>query len=173
MYQPHLIAENLSYILTVWFFILVCLGPRRIAPSSFVLLVLWAFYSITSLLNSFDSFDYIQSKNILIMIDGATALILTMLLILDKVAWKQALILSFAVVCHIMVLLSLETQSAGFFYVWYDELIITVGLMQMGVSYNGFIESLGRMQRLVFWSVRNRNSSCKSVPVQKSRDKKT
>jgi len=175
MYQPHLLAMNMSCFLMVWFFILLLFGSSRTKVSAFILFVAWCFYSITSITGMFDRLDYLASKRVLILIDGLTALILTMFLIFDKSAWKYSLILAFAVLCHTMIIYDLTIASSWFtlfFYSYYDELIITVGLLQMGVSYNGFIESLGRVQKLLSRTIFYSNSSCKGLSTQEKRDSK-
>ena len=96
-----------------------------------------------------DSESYIYNREIFTLLDGALALLMTMFLKLDKAAWKQALLLAFATLCHIMITLSIKNAHAGFFYTWYDELIITVGLLQMMVSYDGFISALSNLQELL------------------------
>jgi len=98
---------------------------------------------------STDLASYVYNRNVSVLWDGATALILAMFLVFDKVAWKQALLLAFATLCHIMIILQLtEAPSifSLFFYSFYDELIIIVGILQMMVSHDGLITALGRLQ---------------------------
>lgn len=96
-----------------------------------------------------DVAHFIEKKETYIMLDGAVALIMTMFMRLDKTAWKQALLLSFATLCHIMLIFSIQTAQSGFFHSHYKELIIMVGLLQMMVSYDGFIHALSRVQELL------------------------
>lgn len=173
MYEPHLIAANLSYVLMVWFFILTITKINKEFLSSAILFLVWSYYVFLIHNDKFNSLNFEVTTNALIMIDGVTALIMTTILTKDRLAWKHALILSFAVLCHIMILLNLKTQSAGFFYTWYDELIILVGLLQMGVSYNGFITSFSNLQKLLSRFMLYCHSFSKGLSGQTKRNRKT
>ena len=64
-------------------------------------------------------------------------------------AWKHALILAFAALCHNMIIYDLTIHSSfisNSFYTWYDELIIMVGLLQMAISHNGLTNALGNVR---------------------------
>jgi len=115
---------------------------------------------------------------ILINIDGAAALALTMFMFADKTAWKHSLILIFAVACHVVVSYMLTTGSSlgfDFIYHWYSELIILVCLLQLMVSHDGFIGAFDNVQallsRFVFYC--NNIKQGISLLAQKTRDKKT
>lgn len=149
MLDPHLIAMHLSYILMVWFFFLCVINftSKEVAVSSFVLMVVWCSYSYYMLFEKYTLFDFTEELELAILFDGATALAMTTILNKDKLAWKYALILSFAVLCHIMILLAIENKERGFFYHYYDELIILTCLMQISVSFNGMVKNSRRCLR--------------------------
>jgi len=172
-YKPHLIAENLSYLLLVWFFVISVFGGIKDFAVSCCLCILWLIYCWIFTFNLFDPLSYIELTNKIILIDGSFALACAMLLKLSPTALKHSLLLCFATLCHIMIILSLKTKSYGFFYLWYDELIILVGLLQMVISYNGFTKALHRIQGLL--RGRNVDSNCanKGLFAQKTGKAKT
>ena len=116
---------------------------------------------------------YIIKREIYSYYDGGTALILTMLLRKDKAAWKHALILAFATLCHIMIILSLINQKAGFFYNWYSELILMVGILQMMVSYDGITGAFSNLQELLLRTYHYLNRSYQSLFAHKDSEKRT
>lgn len=123
--------------------------------------------------------QYTDKKEFLIKFDGASALALSMILTVNKSIWKHALILSFAVLCHSMILLHLITGSYFMwaiskpFYLIYDELIIMSALLQLWVSRNGMVKGLDNASRhiqgLLSKSVFHYNRISKSLPVQTKR----
>lgn len=171
-YEPHLIAANLSYPLLVWFFICLFSG-RKYFLSSLALMCLWLIYCYAISNGMFKPFSYIESKGVLIRIDSAFALIMTVIFIFDKLAIRHAILLSFATLCHIMVILSIKNESYGLFFYYYDELIIMVGLLQMVVSYGGFKTALCNIRGLLLWRNCDNNGNCKDISTQKKRGTKT
>lgn len=141
---------SLCYILAAYFFIILIFGTENNRVHAAI--IFWA-----SLLNvmfilpeSINLTEYIHNRNVSVLWDGATALILSMFLIFDKTAWKQALLLAFATLCHIMIIYDLTIASSIFslfFYSFYDELIITIGILQMMVSYDGITAALGNIRK--------------------------
>ena len=176
MYKPHLIAAYMSYPLLVWFIVasIVIFLSREDKPWCLLVLVFyWGFYSFVIYNKLFDQFGYIENKEKLIYFDGAVAASMTFLLYIDKVAWKHALILGFATLCHVMIILDLSIHSSffsNFFYVWYDELIIMVGLLQIMVSFNGFISAYTKALCFIQALLRRRSpdsySYSKSIRLQ-------
>ena len=107
------------------------------------------------------------------MYDGGTALIMSMMFKFSKDAWKHALLLAFASSCHIMVILSIKNNHAGFFYFHYHDLIITVGILQMMVSYDGFIHALSNLQELLLRTYHYFNRGYQSLLARKDSEKRT
>ena len=112
---------------------------------------------------------YIKELSLCIRLNGLTALALTMILIFDKGALKQASLLCFATFVHTMVLCDLTIASSlfsEFLYDHYDGFIILVGLLQIWVSYDGMVKGFNnafrRIQsvlfRFIFHCYRNRKS---------------
>ncbi len=95
-----------------------------------------------------------------------------MFLAYDKVAWKQALLLAFAVLCHSMIIYDLTISSSlfsAFFYDFYDELIIMIGLLQMMVSYDGIVSAFSNLQKLLHRTIFYIHGFSKGLPTQKKR----
>ena len=152
--NTHLVAANLSYVSTVWFLFILIFDKSKYVPA--ILFSAWLGYSILIGFHLYDPLSYIEVIQILILIDGATAMAITMFLNKDKKAKYQAAILAFAVSCHTMILYSIKLESVGFFYTYYDELIITVAIAQMAVSYDGFIRatinSHRKLEGVLLWN---------------------
>ena len=171
-YEPHLIAVNLSYLLLVWFFIISAFGKDRDFAVSLVLCVLWGLYCLVFFFELFSPLSYNETLNTIILIDSAFALSCAMILRLSPSAWKHSLLLCFATFCHCMLLLSLKYDYVSIFYLWYDELIIMVGLLQMVISYNGFTKAFRNIQGLLHWRNANSDGVSSSLPTQKKRKAK-
>lgn len=177
--NPHLIVKCLVYILAVWFFIsMLAKGVRGNASAVIIFL-----FMVVQLImykenkNPIDSIEYlneyIDELWVWMRLSFITGLTLTYKKIFrsDSNAWKQAFILGFATLVHTMVLLDLTITSnwfSLFFYNYYDELIITVGLLQLWVSSNGMVNGITNLfrktSRSILWlyvrrggSVQNRN----------------
>lgn len=146
MYDLSLADEVISIIMMSWFFVYLIVGGGRSSLGSAALFCVYALYFYLIYCGMFDDLSYKKSVEIALLIDGATALIMISILLLDKVASKHAMILAFAVSCHVVVLLSIKGESYGFFYNWYDELIITVCLLQIMVTFNGMAEGIRKLQ---------------------------
>lgn len=162
---------SLCYILAAYFFIILIFGTENNRVHAAI--IFWA-----SLLNvifvlpeSTNLAEYIHNRNVSVLWDGATALILSMFLVFDKTAWKQALLLAFATLCHIMIIYDLTIASSIFslfFYSFYDELIITIGILQMMVSYDGFTTALGSIRKSISGAVSDiRSYSQRVSPLKK------
>ena len=161
------------YLTVVWFFIITVLGNKEYIISSLCILacvsvnIAWIKFSV----DTGNAGDYIERKEFLIMLEGATALLMAMYLKRDKIAWIQASLLCFGMLCHIMLILSIKNSHAGFFYNWYDELIIAIGLLQMVVSYNGLrgatVNTSRYVQVMLHWLRDNNSRASKSLYLQK------
>lgn len=69
---------------------------------------------------------------------------------INSYLFKQWSILSFAVLCHSMILYdSTVSQSwvTGFFYTFYDELMIIVGILQVCISSGKILELIRKLRR--------------------------
>jgi hypothetical protein len=121
----------------------------------------------------FDNLSYLESKNSLVLIDSSFALMLAMFLYKDKNAYKYALTLCFATICHIMIISSLKTESYGFFYTWYDELVAIAMLSQIWISKSGITTALRNLQRLLRGRNVDRNSYNKDISIQEKPKVKT
>lgn len=153
-YDPHLIAEALSYVLMVWF-IFIFIGNAlnessfnsKLVRSSLVMSVAWSFYSACFIFGIFDPLTYYEILQLIILIDSVTAFIILTNQFISRYSAKLSLTLAFAVLCHSMLLLYETTTSSEVktftigFYAYYDEFIATVGILQLLVSYDSGIKS--------------------------------
>jgi len=146
------------YLLMPFFFILLLFGERKDRSSSMLIFISCLLNIITDspidqTLGEDEKLRLIVlDTNIAILWDSAIVLILITSKLFNQASGKQAILLSFAVLCHIVVVYDLTVQPyyiTNLFCVWYVELIILVGLLQMAVSYNGFIGSLSNLQGII------------------------
>lgn len=173
-------SNFLMYIIAVYFCIILFCSDSRYKVHSAIILIFTSLnlYFEVPVSTGLDS--YISNRGVNMAWDGVTAVALTMFLAFDKLAGRQALILAFAVLCHIMVIYDLQVNSNWFsliFYNMYDELIILIGLLQMAASYNGFItacnNAFSRIQNLVLWSRVYTNCLRKGLSKREKRETET
>jgi len=139
--------------MAAYFLLILLFGGSQSRIHSAIIFLSSALNVMFQLPESIDLSSYVYNRNVFVLWDGATAFILTMFLVFDKLAWKQALLLCFATLCHIMIIYDLTIASSSFstfFYNYYDELIITVGFTQMLVSINGIIAALRSLQQHIY-----------------------
>lgn len=143
---------GLLHLMAVYFLFILIFSESRYKVHAVIIFLSSALNLYFELPISTNIDEYIHNRNVFILWDSATMLILLLFLAFDSVAWKQALLLTFATMTHIMITYHLTTTEPSlfslFFYSYYDELIIMVGLLQMMVSYNGFIAALRRAREL-------------------------
>jgi len=176
-YYLDIIAINQMTVMAIFFFIILIFGKLEYKLHSLVIFV-------SSILVCFSSYDssiiptdeqYISDLMVSISWDGVSALIMTMFLTFDKKASKQAALLAFAVTVHTVVLWDQDIHSSfisSIVYCWYDELIITIGLLQMMVSYNGFIRAFSNLQGLLYRAVLCGHGLGKGLLARKKRASK-
>jgi len=107
----------------------------------------WGFHCCTLAFHLYDPLSFKEMLHILILVDMATGLALVSNRFISTLSVKLAATVAFAVLCHSMLLLykittlsEVKTLTTGF-YTYYDELIATVGILQLLVSYDGGIRS--------------------------------
>lgn len=176
-YIINMIASNQMIIMAIFFLIILLFGKSEYKLHSLVIFA-------SSILAYFSSYDatliltdeqYAKDLTVSIEWDGVTALIMTMFLSFDKKASKQAVLLAFAVSVHTVVLYEQNIHSlpiSALIYYWYDELIITIGILQMMVSYNGFINAFSNLQGLLYRVVFCSNRLGKSFITRKEEVKR-
>lgn len=162
------------YILAAWFF--VCIFSRKsYALVAFIIFSQSLFNVIVVKQGFLDGLSYLDANLFLIKLDGVTAMILSMFILFQKGAIKQAVLLCFAVLFHSMLHLHSVTDSgtvwilSKWFYESYEELIITVGLLQILASYGEFTRSLGNIQSLLLRFVFYFNSSLQNFYMRKDK----
>ena len=173
-----IIAVALMVVMVIYFFIVLCFSKGYRSHSLIILISCFIGLMIPEAKNDTVE-EFIRLVKVSVLIDGVTALSLSMLLLLDKPACKHVILLSFATVTHIMVIYDTTIESSYFslfFYSYYDELIITVGLLQMAVSYDGLRSACVNLHRfakgMLDWSRYDNSSASKSLHIQKERKAK-
>ncbi len=139
------------YIMTPFFLILLLFGERSLKACSFVIFTSCVLTILTdNKINPLLSHSEIESLfifycNISIIWDSVCALLLITSKLFNQESGKQALLLCFAVFCHMMVAYGLVL----FFRTWYVELILLVGLLQMMVIQDGFRAAVNELWKSV------------------------
>lgn len=163
---------DIVYLMIPFFFILLFFGERKYMASSFLIAASCVLNLIVDdPINQNFSGDekerlFVLEINIAILWDSAIALILITSKFFNQASGKQASLLSFAVLCHIMLVYDLTVQSyfvTNLFYNWYVELIILVGMLQMAVAYNGFMGALSSLRKHIRWLLNNSGGSSTSL----------
>jgi hypothetical protein len=147
------------YMMAAWFLILLFSNKNYFLCSIVILLSSLTNIIIVDVLNLTGPLSYIAERGFLIKLDGLTAVILTTLYAKDKLAFKMSLLLVFSVLCHTMIIYDITVHSSfvtNVFYNWYDELIMTIGILQMVISSDGLTSALRNIQlyilRISFYS---------------------
>lgn len=167
-----------------YFLFIIIFGSKRVKISSLLIFTSCALILFTGLSGvgveprQVTKQSYINDLGNSVLWDSFLAFTLCVFIKLDSVIWKHCTLLSFATITHFMVLLYLITTSqitenlTFFFYNWYDELIIIIGLLQMAVSYNGFrgatVNAHGYIQSLLPRLRANCSGHSKSLHIQKT-----
>ncbi|PHS02401.1 MAG: hypothetical protein COA78_21005, partial [Blastopirellula sp.] len=144
---------DIAYLVAPWFLFIIVFCDIKHLPHAAILFIMATvnilFVDVFGMTNPL---SYVEEKYLLMWYDLSIALFMITILLVDKQAWKHALILAFAAMCHFMIIYDLTVYSSfvtNLFYAWYDELIITVGMLQMAISYNVFSNSLRGMRRFI------------------------
>ena len=117
------------------------------------------------------SLEYIPALEVLIKIDAITVLFLCLSYKFNKFSIHQAVLLTFATICHAMLLYELTISSnyiSDLFYNYYDELIILVGVLQIMAARNGIISAYTRIREYLLCRADCRNSSNKNTDNNKA-----
>lgn len=153
----YLLAVNISLLMAIFFLFIFVFSTVEYKASSFIIflssILLYNTYSDPLTIPTIE--NYTKNVGVSMLWDGATAMILTTALSVDKLAVKQALLLAFATTCHIMVLCDLPISSnvvTNMFYTFYDELIILVCIAQMAISHDAFTTALFRLYKFALWA---------------------
>ena len=167
------------YIIAVVFLLVAIFGDYKYRWCS-VIIFIASFINILSLgtvtsdiTSEIYMLEYIDEIERSIRIDAATALALTFAF--SKPAFKQALLIAFATLCHTMLLYDLTVTSMQislFFYNWYEELIILTGLLQMAAAHDGITSALYGIREHLYRVRVGYNSFSKALS-RSSKTKKT
>jgi len=154
-YEFSLMVRIYFPILTIILFsIIVLFGNNQGRIHSFIICVMCVVYFLMPTLpEGLTDEDYrvafADSAYISILINFCTALAMTMFLSTDKGALKHALILCFAITINVMVIYDIESKSYGLFSLYFNELLILVGILQIWNSSNGLTAAYGNISELL------------------------
>jgi hypothetical protein len=148
-----MLPVDIAYLVAPWFLFIIVFGDNKYLPHATILFLMATinilFVDIFGMTNPL---TYVEEKVLLMWYDILIGMFMIALLMIDKQAWKHALILAFAALCHYMIIYDLTVYSSfvsNVFYNWYDELIITVGVIQMVISHNGLISALRNIREYI------------------------
>jgi len=178
-----LVARAVSIVLAIYFIFILLAGDSKYRWHSSVLVVYSFIYFLMPELDTSSptyKADYLQAVDVSMLIEISAALAMVCFLSKDRLAKFHAMILVFAIVCHVVVYCNIKEdpewiQAIAYgFYAIYDELIILVGLMQMAVSYNGFITAYNnrswKLQSFMHWCCRRTSHFRKGLFSRKKRE---
>ncbi len=160
----------LCYVIAAYFLFIVIFSDSEYKVHATIIFLSSSLNIYFTLPQSTNITEYIYNRNLSILWDSVTMLILVAFIAFDRVAWKQALLLSFATLCHIMIICHLtigQSMFSLFFYSYYDELVIMVGILQIMVSYNGFIAALRSIREHLFRTSLYLRRLSKGIPTYK------
>ena len=165
-----------------YFLFIALFGDNKDKPHSIIIFISCLIFSLTPLPSAISLLDHISNKENYLFYDAATALILCTTLNIDRTSYKQVLLLGFAMMCHIMIILHIITDSYSAwamslpFYSNYKGLIIAVCLLQMVVSYNGLrgatINTYRYIQVMLSWFRIDNSLISKGLHTQEKRKAK-
>ena len=168
---------GLIYVIALFFLFVAVFSDDKYKAGAIIILIVSIVNIVTiGVFGLSDNIGYTESKGVLIYFDSLTAFILTYFLSTDKLAAKQALLLSFATICHIMIIYDLSIYSSSFsnlFYLYYDELIITIGFLQMMVAYAALVNGINNSRRTLSTMLRRIDDYCHGIIKNISIQKKT
>lgn len=179
---------TIYYVVAAWFLIIAVFNKKHRAIAATLSAISIVNIIIIDVVNLTNYISFLEMKVFLVVFDALSAFIMVNMLYIDRTAWKHASILSFAVACHIMVLLLFINSSYkdGFYIVWfvlkpfylfyYENLIILSAVLQMVVSYNGLRGALTNLDRTIqsvfFWSRHYIGSISQSLHIQKEKKRR-
>lgn len=142
-----------------WFILLLFSNKNYFWCSIVVLMSVVANVAIIDIFRITNDMNFVQEVGVLLKLDGFTAITLTYLFFIDKLAFRMCLLIGFAVLSHFMVIYELTVHTSyvsRLFYNWYEVLIFTIGLLQMAITINGIISAPRNvwryLQRFSFYS---------------------
>ena len=142
-----MISLDLVHVIALCFLFIAIFGASEYRASAIII-------SIASIINiilynlTLGS-TYIQALELAIKIDVLSVFFLCLVIKFNSASLKQSVLLAFAVFAHIVLLYDLTKSSNAFtnlIYMYYDELIIAVGILQIMATYNGFITALSGLR---------------------------
>ena len=145
-----MLPVDVAYLVAPWFLFIIFFGDIKYLPHAAILFLMAVVNVLfVDVFGMTDPLSYVKEKYLLMWYDLSVALFMIVILTIDRQAWKHALILAFAALCHFMIIYDLTIYSSfvsNAFYTWYDELIIMVGILQMVISHNGILSAIRRLR---------------------------
>jgi len=136
------------YIMAAYFLVVTIFGNGQSKRHSAIIFISALVFIFCSYPPTSDFKQYILNRNLDLIYEILTCVALMMILTFDRDAWKHLALLLFAVLCHVMIIyrLTIEyTLISHWFYLYYDELLILIGISQMVVSRDGFRTALSNV----------------------------
>ena len=141
-------------IVCAFFVFILLFGESRDRVHSFLVFVFsmagWLSPSITA---DYGTAQYVQqfeiSRSISVLVLCFAAASFIPALALDKKAWMHASVFVVLILIEASVVHKLTAPHhviSNFLYIWYDEALIIISLIQISISYDAFSSSLRRVQ---------------------------
>lgn len=152
------IASDYIYIVVAVYFSFICLfgDNRDKIHSGIILLSAWLTVSVFiasphNLALTISDADYIYLRGVYWTISLLSSLLMAFFLSLDDRAWFHSVIYLTIFTINYLTSVYMVTGAsvAHLFFLYFDELIITVCTGQMVVSYGGFRQACGRVRSLL------------------------
>ena len=164
------------YLMVIWFTILLFSNKNYFMCSVVILSISLLNIIAIDVMGLTESMTFIEEVGLLIKIDGVTAVLIMALCDKEKLANTMLLLLAFSISCHTMIIYdSIVTSTAltAAIYTWYNELIMSIGILQMAICWNGINSALRNIRGYIL-----RFSFCswyyiKSLSKTKTREART
>lgn len=152
-YYLSILATIMMVFIAVYFGFICVFGDRQDRKHA-VILCFASTMACIAMYNSaghdvvLSNLEYANALLISMLWDILTAAALMICMMQDRKAAYQALVLCLVVPITIVMIWELEfglVSNRGFVYTYHKELLITIGAMQIAVSYDGFILAVGNV----------------------------
>ncbi len=147
------LADIMMFIIAVYFATICFFGDRQDRKHSLILCIA-STIACVGMYNSvghdviLSNHEYSNKLIVSGLWDVITAAILAVCMVSDRKAAYQSLLLLTIWPITTMMVYELESgisSDRGFIYIYYTEILITIGAMQMAISYDRFIVAVGNI----------------------------
>ena len=140
------------YLIVIWFTILLFSNKNYFMCSAVILSVSLLNIIAIDVMGLTESMTFIEEVGLLIKVDGVTAVLIMALCDKERLADTMLCLLAFSISCHTMIIYDLivvETGLTSFVYAWYNELIMSIGIIQMAICRNGINSALRNIRHYI------------------------